>query len=440
MRAQLVLLATSLVSCSAFVPAPLSSTLSRSQSVKIRRISCSRMYATKEVEVEFETNIDPDFKASMNEVCNKVVRAAQANDEKIASEVKAEISDLLVFLTGEGEVRTTHFLQQLVAILNHELPRGATELRGAYKNAYNRLTAALTGTVWRIGKEEDLSGSQEFAGNTQRSAGAEGASITNDSGVKKQKLVRKKNYYEVLNVAKDASQADIKVAYRKLAMKVHPDVNDAEDAHDMFVVLSKAYDVLYDETARRNYDLYGERGLDGFSGHASDAMWDELGEWNKQNRKPKKQGKRDRARAVVGKIVRDGPWEGWSGVPEHLRSGVAQFGDIVKYPLSDVIKANLQDGRDYGLGVVVGRNIDRGDASKVPTESLELCEVEPLEYLDGRWRPDTIGVGAYPKLTSLEVVEVLTHEVGGVGDTGGWYTLVEDLSEYAPMYEEEMMV
>ena len=63
----------------------------------------------------------------------------------------------------------------------------------------------------------------------------------------------------------------------------------------------------------------------------------------------------------------------------------------------------MQDGRDYGLGVVVGRNIDRGDASKIPTDQLELCEVEPLELIDGRWRPDVIGTGVYPKLTELEV-------------------------------------
>lgn len=53
-------------------------------------------------------------------------------------------------------------------------------------------------------------------------------------------------------------------------------------------------------------------------------------------------------------------------------------GYIVEYPLSDVIKNELMDGRQKGVGLLVGRNMDRGDAKNLPTDQLDICEVEPL--------------------------------------------------------------
>ena len=71
------------------------------------------------------------------------------------------------------------------------------------------------------------------------------------------------NYYDLLGVAKDASQSDIKKAYRKKAMKWHPDKNqnNREEAEQKFKEIGKAYNVLSDENSRRNYDQFGEEGL-----------------------------------------------------------------------------------------------------------------------------------------------------------------------------------
>src|SRR5690348_14279485 len=64
-----------------------------------------------------------------------------------------------------------------------------------------------------------------------------------------------KDYYAALGVAKDASAADIKKAYRKLARELHPDKNpDNASAEARFKEVSEAYDVLSDETKRREYD------------------------------------------------------------------------------------------------------------------------------------------------------------------------------------------
>ena len=63
------------------------------------------------------------------------------------------------------------------------------------------------------------------------------------------------DYYDDLGVSRDASQEQIKKAYRKLARTLHPDVNPGPEAEERFKRVSQAYDVLGDETKRRQYDM-----------------------------------------------------------------------------------------------------------------------------------------------------------------------------------------
>jgi molecular chaperone DnaJ len=77
----------------------------------------------------------------------------------------------------------------------------------------------------------------------------------------------KRDYYEVLGVDKSASKEDIKKAYRKLAIKYHPDKNpDNKDAEDKFKEATEAYEVLGDEKKKAAYDQYGFAGVDGMGG------------------------------------------------------------------------------------------------------------------------------------------------------------------------------
>ncbi|XP_071952882.1 dnaJ homolog subfamily B member 12-like [Antedon mediterranea] len=66
------------------------------------------------------------------------------------------------------------------------------------------------------------------------------------------------NFYEILGVAQDAEEMEIKKAYRKLALKFHPDKNYAPGADEAFKVIGKAFAVLRDPEKRKKYDLYGE--------------------------------------------------------------------------------------------------------------------------------------------------------------------------------------
>ncbi|XP_010083653.1 PREDICTED: dnaJ homolog subfamily B member 6, partial [Pterocles gutturalis] len=71
------------------------------------------------------------------------------------------------------------------------------------------------------------------------------------------------DYYEVLGVQKHASAEDIKKAYRKLALKWHPDKNpdNKEEAERQFKQVAEAYEVLSDARKRDIYDRYGKEGL-----------------------------------------------------------------------------------------------------------------------------------------------------------------------------------
>ncbi|UQS86515.1 molecular chaperone DnaJ [Nicoliella spurrieriana] len=75
------------------------------------------------------------------------------------------------------------------------------------------------------------------------------------------------DYYKVLGLDRDASESEIKRAYRKLAAKYHPDINKAPDAEEKFKQITEAYEVLSDKDKKANYDQYGSAdGPQGFGG------------------------------------------------------------------------------------------------------------------------------------------------------------------------------
>ncbi|WP_296802362.1 DnaJ domain-containing protein, partial [Thiolapillus sp.] len=79
----------------------------------------------------------------------------------------------------------------------------------------------------------------------------------------------KRDYYEVLGVSRTATSVEIKKAYRKLAMKYHPDRNSGEDgeqAEIRFKEVKLAYEVLSDDQKRAAYDQFGHAGVEGAAG------------------------------------------------------------------------------------------------------------------------------------------------------------------------------
>jgi molecular chaperone DnaJ len=77
----------------------------------------------------------------------------------------------------------------------------------------------------------------------------------------------KRDYYEVLGVARDASEADLKKAYRRVAMKHHPDRNpDNKESEELFKEANEAFEVLSDPDKRARYDQYGHAGVNAQGG------------------------------------------------------------------------------------------------------------------------------------------------------------------------------
>jgi molecular chaperone DnaJ len=77
----------------------------------------------------------------------------------------------------------------------------------------------------------------------------------------------KRDYYEILNVKRDATQAEIKSAYRKMALKYHPDKNPGDPTtEEKFKEAAQAYEILGNEQKRARYDQYGHAGVEGAAG------------------------------------------------------------------------------------------------------------------------------------------------------------------------------
>ena len=77
----------------------------------------------------------------------------------------------------------------------------------------------------------------------------------------------KRDFYEILGIDRGASEADVKKAYRKLAIKYHPDKNpDDSSAESRFKEAAEAYEVLSDQNKRAKYDRFGHAGVGGAAG------------------------------------------------------------------------------------------------------------------------------------------------------------------------------
>ena len=87
----------------------------------------------------------------------------------------------------------------------------------------------------------------------------------------------KRDFYEILGVDRGASEADIKKAYRKLAIKYHPDKNpDDAEAESRFKEAAEAYEVLSDQQKRAKYDRFGHAGMGGAAGDGAGMNMDDI--------------------------------------------------------------------------------------------------------------------------------------------------------------------
>ncbi len=86
-------------------------------------------------------------------------------------------------------------------------------------------------------------------------------------------MSQKRDYYEILGVSKGADEGEIKKAYRKMALKYHPDKNPGDkEAEEKFKEAAEAYEVLSDSNKRARYDQFGHAGMNGGGGFGGGGM------------------------------------------------------------------------------------------------------------------------------------------------------------------------
>ncbi|MBT8141517.1 MAG: molecular chaperone DnaJ, partial [Gammaproteobacteria bacterium] len=166
----------------------------------------------------------------------------------------------------------------------------------------------------------------------------------------------KRDYYEVLGVAKNVSKDDLKKSYRRMAMKYHPDRNpDNADAEDKFKEVKEAYEILSDDNMRARYDQFGHAGVDpsmgaaggGAGGHPGDVFGDVFGD-------------------IFGDIF------GGRGRGGRSRGG-AQRGSDLRYELNiDLEQAVFGETIEFSIPTYVGCNSCSGSGAEQGS-SVETC-------------------------------------------------------------------
>ena len=153
----------------------------------------------------------------------------------------------------------------------------------------------------------------------------------------------KRDYYEVLGVVKSASPEEIKKAYRKSALKYHPDKNKGEKtAENKFKQAGEAYHVLSDKERRRNYDQFGHAAFEGASGRGGFSNFDFSGTFSD----------------IFGSDIFDDFFEGFSGTRGRRQRRSSDFrGEDLRYDLS----ISLEDAY-------------HGKKQEINFSSSEICE------------------------------------------------------------------
>jgi curved DNA-binding protein CbpA len=179
-------------------------------------------------------------------------------EENIANKGEAEkCRDIAKAALSKGEYdRAIKFFDKSLRL--HRLP-GVEALRAKAEQLKNSGGSAPSSSSKPTTNSNTNNNSSDSTPKASGNVGAAGRSYTNEEEAMAKKVLAasKRSHYEVLGVAKDANADQIKKAYRKLALKLHPDKNSAPSAEQAFKVLSTAFDTLSDPAKRDLYDQVG---------------------------------------------------------------------------------------------------------------------------------------------------------------------------------------
>ncbi|ORX43653.1 DnaJ-domain-containing protein [Piromyces finnis] len=135
----------------------------------------------------------------------------------------------------------------------YETPQGKQWLEELESNKGSSAKPAPSSEGMRNRKKAEKSSNT----SEENKPGLQNKPYTKEQVAEVEKIKNCKDFYELFGISKDASDAELKKAYRKLALKFHPDKNSAPGADEAFKVIGHAFQVLSDPDKRKQYDLYG---------------------------------------------------------------------------------------------------------------------------------------------------------------------------------------
>ena len=422
-----------------------------------------------------------DGTGGVAEVAAAAARAMRAADSRAADacadRAEALLGEALRYGASDGGAAAAPLLRVVLAMCRGSAP-SLDDARRVSDRALSALLAAAEAGGWELSAEGERGDSDDNAPEALqdfdtiesiiakmyakkraraqqqkhvhgRQGGQHGGARPSDAGDARVKgRAAHTELYRLLSVSPDATQQQIKSAYRSLAKQWHPDVNADPAASQIFSALADAYDVLSDAGSRALYDAHGREGMKAHDGAGAGAdagrgnaaaVWAEMG-WREFDftKKPRKVGRREAARIRAAAAAQA---QGESGAFETVTDAKGlSVGTVVEYPLreNDIVAGV----RSRGVGLLVARNADRGDARTLSEELTGMCELEPLTTValagDGcevdaakvphdAWVKDPMEVSAYAHMRSLTAIESsFTPAAGLVCD---YWVLRSELSE-----------
>lgn len=160
------------------------------------------------------------------------------------------------FLAKNNIAKAIKFVEKSVRL--HKLP-GAAELRRKCLDAAQRESKRQE-EARRAKTRTSSSSSHRSSRSSNSSRSAKPAARSADMDAECSRIINTDSYYKVLGVTRNATQKEIKKAYRKRALKYHPDKNSAPGASEAFKVISEAFTTLSNEEKKHDYDRFGRQG------------------------------------------------------------------------------------------------------------------------------------------------------------------------------------
>mmetsp|Transcript_3854 Transcript_3854/g.6594 ORF Transcript_3854/g.6594 Transcript_3854/m.6594 type:complete len:431 (+) Transcript_3854:160-1452(+) len=321
------------------------------------------------------TIIDADALQALNEVCSRAIKVMLNEDVAGAEALDDELEEQRrLVVEYEQDYECARFLAIVQGLLNHLFLPEVANLSGPYLKAFTNIANIVDGSDWtlevlgapEVKDEPEFDTWEEVNQKQEKKRFNKTFNISEeeeekpvDSGINPNDL------YALLKSRKDATQKELRQNYRGLALQWHPDVSKEPNAQEVFILISRAYEILSDKDLRENYDTFGIKGLEG-KYVEREKTWEEFQKFEKRTR-----GRQARDASAAGLNTHRAP-------PSVGKDEFIQVGAIVEYVLSAAVKADLQDGREKGVAILVGRNVDRGDRKTLPEGRLYLTEIEPL--------------------------------------------------------------